>query len=119
MYCAPMYALRWFPQPAQVDAKFKDIVEGAPGTGGNSSAPVLQTVAPADAKKRHSYLWVQAGSFVRPVKVGLGPTDGAMTEVHGEEVKEGMEVIVGEQRQEAGDSAKSPFAPQAFGGKRK
>ncbi len=42
-----------------------------------------------------------------------------MTEVHGEEIKEGLEVIVGEQRQEAGDSAKSPFAPPAFGGKRK
>ena len=32
---------------------------------------------------------LQDGSYVRPVKVGIGPTDGAMTEVQGEEVKEG------------------------------
>ena len=56
---------------------------------------------------------------MKPVKVGIGPTDGAMTEVQGEEVKEGLEVIVGEQRQEAADSSKSPFTPQGFGGKRK
>ena len=37
---------------------------------------------------------------MKPVKVAIGPTDGAMTEVQGEEVKEGLEVIVGEQRQE-------------------
>jgi HlyD family secretion protein len=115
---APNAALRWFPQPAQVDAKFKDIVEGAARTGGNSPGAGPQTAAPADAKKRQSYLWVQAGSFVKPVKVGIGPTDGTMTEVQGEEVKEGMEVIVGEQRQAAGDSAKSPFTPQTFGSKR-
>jgi hypothetical protein len=52
------------------------------------------------------------------VKVSIGPTDSAMTEVHGEEIKEGLEVIVGEQRQAAGDSAKSPFTPQTFGSKR-
>jgi HlyD family secretion protein len=111
----PNAALRWFPQAAQVDAKFKDIVEGAPGNPGAG----LQKAAQADAKKRQGYVWTQDGSFVKPVKVGIGPTDGAMTEVQGEEVKEGLEVIVGEQRQEASDSSKSPFTPQGFGGKRK
>ncbi len=116
----PNAALRWFPQPAQVDVKFKDIVEGAADTTGTSAGAGLHKAAPADAKKREGYVWLQDGRSVRPVKVGIGPTDGAMTVVQGEEVKEGLEVIVSEQRQAAaGDSAKSPFAPQGFGSKKK
>ncbi|MBN2108510.1 MAG: hypothetical protein JW832_13880, partial [Deltaproteobacteria bacterium] len=71
------------------------------------------------AGKREGYVWVQDGRFVKPVKVGIGSTDGAMTEVHGEEVQEGLEIILGEQRQESGDNAKSPFMPQRFGSKKK
>jgi HlyD family secretion protein len=116
---APNAALRWFPQATQVDAKFKDIVEGPANTTGTSAGAGLQKAAPADAKKRERYLWVQDGRYVRPVKVAIGPTDGAMTEVLGEEVKEGLDIILGEQRQESGDSAKSPFMPQRFGSKKK
>jgi hypothetical protein len=45
--------------------------------------------------------------------VNTGLNDGTMTEVQGEEVKEGMEVIIGEQRQGANNAATTnPFAPQ-------
>ncbi|MCX5899873.1 MAG: HlyD family efflux transporter periplasmic adaptor subunit, partial [Proteobacteria bacterium] len=108
---APNAALRWFPQPAQVDAKFKDIVEGASRTGGNSAGAGPPPAAPVDAPQRQRSVWVPAGNRGRPVNVSIGPTDSAMTEVHGEEVKEGLEVIVGEQRQAPGDSTRSPFTP--------
>jgi HlyD family secretion protein len=58
-------------------------------------------------------LWTQDGRYVRPIKVNTGLSDGTMTEVQGEEVKEGMEVIIGEQRQGTKDTGTTnPFAPQ-------
>ena len=58
-------------------------------------------------------MWTQDGRYVRPVRVSIGLSDGTMTEVQGDEVKEGMEVIIGEQRQGAADtSTTNPFAPQ-------
>jgi hypothetical protein len=42
-----------------------------------------------------------------------------MTVVQGEEIKEGLEVIMSEQRQAAaGEAARSPFAPKPIGGRR-
>jgi HlyD family secretion protein len=114
----PNAALRWFPQAAQVDAKYKDIVEGAARTTGTSAGP--QRAAPAEAKKRQGYVWTQEGSFVKPVQVVIGMSDGAMTEVQGDEIHEGLEVIIGEQRQAAaGDAARSPFAPPPIAGGRR
>ena len=41
-------------------------------------------------------LWVKDGGLVRPVEVQLGPSNGLMTEITGNNVKEGMEVVLGE-----------------------
>ena len=91
-------------------------MEGPANTTGAGAG--LHKAAPADAKKRDGYVWLQDGRYVRPVKVGIGPTDGAMTVVQGEEIKEGLEVIVSEQRQASADAARSPFAPTPIGGRR-
>ena len=43
-------------------------------------------------------LWIPADrGFVRPVDVSVGTSDGTMTEVSGDNVKEGMQVVLGEQ----------------------
>jgi HlyD family secretion protein len=58
-------------------------------------------------------MWTPDGSYVRPIKVRVGLSDGSMTEVQGDDVKEGIEIIVGEQRQGASDTGTTnPFAPQ-------
>jgi hypothetical protein len=45
----------------------------------------------------------------------VGLTDNTMTEVQSDDVKEGMEVIVGEQRQGTTDTGTTnPFAPQTM-----
>ena len=46
-----------------------------------------------------SRLWVKTADeqHVRPIEVETGQTDGTMTEVSGKDVKEGMEVVVGEE----------------------
>ena len=72
----PRSALRWRPQPAWIAPEARK-----------------QTASPKpDGRGR---VWVQDGKFVRPVVVEIGPSDGAMTEITGGEVREGMEIIVG------------------------
>jgi HlyD family secretion protein len=56
--------------------------------------------------------WVIQDEFVRPVKVRVGLSDGTNTEVTGDEVKEGMEVVVGEQQAQTAAAAANPFVPQ-------
>jgi HlyD family secretion protein len=99
----PNAALRWSPQPAQVDAKYRDIIEGPP-----KQAPQ------PPAKGRQGYLWVQDGSSVRPLKISIGPSDGTFTEVRGDELREGLEIITGEQQQAAAGDTRSPFAPPSM-----
>jgi hypothetical protein len=58
-------------------------------------------------------VWVQAGSFVRPIQVRMGLTDGSNTEIFGSELAEGTGVVVGEIREEvAASGPATPFIPQ-------
>ena len=76
----PNTALRWTPRPEQV---------------ASGSRPSVQ----AGDQTSRGRLWVKDrdGRHVRPVAVQVGPSDGTMTEVSGPDVKEGMEVVVGEE----------------------
>jgi len=111
----PNAALRWFPQPEQVAAKFRTMVDSSAqrgaGMGGKpqSSEPAVKSAA----KSHQGILWTQDGRYVRPIKVRVGLSDGTNTEVQADDLKEGMEVIVGEQRQGSSDTGTTnPFAPQ-------
>lgn len=78
----PNAALRWKPQASQIVPT---------SHASNNPTEILNS-------QGHRYLWVEAGSgLVRPVEVVVGLTDGTMTEVSGNEVQEGMKVIVGEE----------------------
>jgi HlyD family secretion protein len=141
----PNAALRWKPRVEQVAPDIRDKVAatlsktgpggpggpggkpgGAPGArpGGDAAAkpagrPDAAKTAPQ--KQDRGRLWIkdQDGGYVRPVEVQIGATDGTNTEVSGEEVQEGMDVVVGEIRQQAGgDDAKNPFVPTFFRGKK-
>lgn len=66
-----------------------------------------------DESSRKGRLWVHDGSGVRPVEVQIGLTDGTQTEVSGPELQEGLAVIVGEIRAQAGESdTTNPFVPR-------
>jgi len=111
----PNAALRWFPRSEQVASKFRNMLE--PSGGGNDEGAKQQpkdVAAQAGAKNRQGLLWAQDGKYVRPIKVRIGPTDGTMTEVQGEELREGQEVVVAEQRQMTSDTTASPFTPQTM-----
>jgi RND family efflux transporter MFP subunit len=77
----PMMALRWKPRPGQIATDVRPSAEA--GRDQNS----------------RGRLWVkdEDGTHVRRVAIQVGTSDGTMTEVSGPEVKEGIEVVVGEE----------------------
>jgi HlyD family secretion protein len=107
----PNSALRWSPRPEQVAEAFRSNLDsladyGSSGGQSNSLDPNSHEVM------KRGVLWVSDSGFVRPVKVALGMTDGTLTEVHGNDVKEGMKVITGEQQQATSDTTTNPFTPK-------
>jgi hypothetical protein len=61
-------------------------------------------------------IWIVDDHFVRPVDVRIGLSDGTSTEITGRDVKEDMEVALGEARNEPADGGdtNNPFAPKLF-----
>lgn len=104
---APNAALRWSPEAEQLD-------------------PTVDAKALADGSspsRDRGRLWVVGASgLVRPVEVAVGATDGTMTEISGDGVKEGMRVVVveegddGAEVQEAAatddEKTSNPFMPK-------
>jgi HlyD family secretion protein len=116
----PKAALRWIPKPEQVSAEFRDSLSNDSGQSegrgrGQSAAggsPNQEAAAPSD-KNNQQVVWVQQGNFVRPIKVHTGLDDKTMIEVESNELKEGLDVVVGEQQQATGSTgATNPFVPQ-------
>jgi HlyD family secretion protein len=105
----PNSALRWKPRPSLV----------APEARETAFAPPSRPSKPGKEQQQdRGRLWIQEGDFLRPVEVQIGAADGAQTEVSGSELKEGMEVVVGEIRNEDpnGGETTSPFLPKLFRG---
>jgi HlyD family secretion protein len=104
----PNAALRWKPDPSQIDPAVRKTAVAAEST----------------TAQDHGYLWVEStGGFVRPLEVSLGPSEGTTTEIGGNSVQEGMQVVVGEegtedtegQANEAaadGEKTTNPFLPK-------
>ncbi len=133
----PTMALRWKPRPEQIAPDVRQAAspgqsskgfgkgggqgggkrggKGAPG--GARSPGEAKPAAAADDRDDRGRLWVQDGNFVRPIEVMVGATDGSSTEVRGENLQEGLEVVIGELRaEEAGEAVNNPFAPKLFRG---
>jgi len=87
---------------------------GEAKAGSPASSPQVGQESP-----RQGTLWVRQEDGLRPVRVRVGLSDGSMTEVQGKELEEGMDVILGEERQAAGPGTTNPFTPQFFGQKGK
>lgn len=117
----PNAALRFAPPAERIAHEARAALEAA-----RAKPPHAKRAGDDAAKKeaaeqnepvRRANLWIADGAFVRPLPVRVGPTDGTYTEVSGEGVAEGTEIVVGEVRADAaGDrpaaSGASPFTPQ-------
>ena len=113
---APNAALRWTPPAEQVALEFRKASSRTAGGKGESQEgqgpdSKQEKVLP-DTQKR-GILWVQRGNFLEPVRVKAGLSDGVMTEVQGDKLQEGMEVVLGQQVQATGPAGTAnPFIPQ-------
>ena len=108
----PNAALRWAPKPEQVVPQFRGDVPGSTTRNEQPGNRRQAAAAPADGANR-GVVWARQGELVRPMKVRSGITDGVMTELEGEGLQEGTEIIIGEEQQTATQArTASPFTPQ-------
>jgi HlyD family secretion protein len=106
-------ALRWKPRPDLVIPSARQEYMASQ----RKNKPQDGAPAPAGADKEphdRGILWVQDGSFVRPVKVKIGLSDGLYTEITEGDINEDDTVVVGENRGGADSGTSNPFAPNMF-----
>ncbi len=127
---APNAALRWTPAEAQISPEFRSVRSEALKEKAVSAPESQQGRAVSDKKspenrasgqkaRKKGALWIRQGNFVAPIAVTTGPTDGILTEVQGDNLKEGMEVVLGQQTAEAAPTGSTnPFLPQMGKGRK-
>ncbi len=117
VFLAPNAALRFKPNPEQIDPEYRK-PSAAP-----EKTPKDNPAAPTPASVRESHrpetrksgiVWIRSGKYVKPVPVQIGENDGMMSEVRGEGLSDGMAVIIGQPVSEPSGSSESsnPFVPQ-------
>lgn len=130
----PNAALRWMPTERQIApayrAEYAKAVAlrgsdlGEKGKGKEES----RTSSGSSSGSTKGTLWVKDEAFVKPTPVMAGLTDGLLSEVLGDDLKEGAEVVMGLALTEGGDSGSetgagaagtSPFLPQIKNAKAK
>ncbi|MGW8256684.1 MAG: efflux RND transporter periplasmic adaptor subunit [Thermoguttaceae bacterium] len=123
----PNGALRWTPNTDLIDPQMREEYESqiaqwqAPieKPSAEQSTGKKNDVAKANkAAEEHAILWVADGNYVRPLKVRIGITDGLQTEISGDDLKAGTEVVVGESYNKD-NNVNNPFTPKFFHRKRK
>jgi HlyD family secretion protein len=100
----PNAALRWKPAPDQVaPAAGAAVADSGKGRGKPQESP------PAAARGE---LWRPAGKTVQPLAVRVGLSDGTLSEVAGDGLTEGLDVVIGLQTQaNSKQDTSNPFTP--------
>jgi HlyD family secretion protein len=100
----PNAALRW--EPTSEEAIVPEMREKAKGLGKGGQSQVVSD------GWREGTVWVREGEYVKPIAVRAGNTDGRMTEIESDVLKEGDLIIVGELiASEASEDLRNPFTP--------
>ena len=106
----PNEAVRWIPSPQMIAPGTQT---AASGTKHRTSGDGTET---AQTNALFGNVWVQSGNYVRPVRIQIGLTDGAMTEIPGDVLPEGAAVVVSAENKpiEGGGTGSNtnPFVPQ-------
>jgi HlyD family secretion protein len=93
----PNAALRWQPDVQNIVPNAREEIalllsRRMPARGG-----AARTVS-ASRDEPTGLLWIRQGDLVLPIKVRIGLSDGLVTEIFGDDVAEGMEIVVGANR---------------------
>jgi RND family efflux transporter MFP subunit len=112
----PSAALRFNPATFLKDSSSKPPMMGAPGGsgqnhGGGGQKP--QGTTRGMVARREDRVWVLVNGKPKPIPVKTGATDGMFTEVSGEGIQEGTEVITGVEDLK---KTQQPAAATPFGG---
>jgi HlyD family secretion protein len=115
----PNAALRWMPTPQQVAPDVRRQVGSVGRRKPTATRPAGEGGGPEAAGRPGGTIWIQDGGYVRPIVVNVGLSDGSMTEVQSDRLREGMEIVVGELVRSSGTAqTTNPFTPQVFGNRR-
>jgi len=101
----PNAALDWSPEVEQISPPFRQ----------GFQEQAAATSEPAEGEgNREGLIWALDGKFVRPVRVRVGVTDDEVTEVEGEGLSEGLEIVIGQEEQQSTTDAgtSNPFTPK-------
>jgi HlyD family secretion protein len=124
VFQVPNVALRWRPPRPELIAPEARQQAASPAKGGGVEGRARRG-SPGDApaakspkgREERGRVWIKEGSFVRPLDVKVGVTDGSVTEISGDGIEEGLEVVTGEVRAEqAVAETTNPFAPKFLRG---
>jgi HlyD family secretion protein len=116
----PNAALRWQPKVEHVApeareayaARIRQHALAPKGAGSGSGAGSAPRSRGETRSRQRAALWVKHGDFVLPVSVEVGLTDGVHTEVSGENIREGIEVVIGQAQADNPEDGATPFLPQ-------
>jgi HlyD family secretion protein len=112
-------ALRWKPDVKQIAPDARAAFQKARAKRPAQDGQEKDADAPPAGPSSKGVVWVEDGPFVRPVKVKLGLSDGARTEILGDSLKENDAVVSGDALVVAdGGGGGNPFTPQIFGNKK-
>lgn len=70
---------------------------------------------PADPQGEAGTIWARKGNRVYPITVRVGVSDGARVEVEGNQVAEGLEIVLGEMQEGETEPMNNPFIPRIRG----
>jgi HlyD family secretion protein len=111
----PNAVLRWNPKSDQIAPNFLKALQQTDqnipkADQGPQPGPKADR---ASAEIDRNVVWALQGQYVRPVQVSAGLTDGAMTQVQGQDLSVGLTLVTGirDQKAEPADT-KNPFTPQ-------
>jgi HlyD family secretion protein len=114
----PNAALRWRPQVEQVVPEARDAFAKSLKRKESAGATAPARQDKDKEKPDRATVWLADGSYVRPVKVRIGHSDGFMTEIVKGDLEEGAQLVVGESHQGDDNGTSNPFTPKLFGGKK-
>lgn len=108
----PNIALRWLPKLEHIDEKYSNFI--------NMDEHDKTKINKSDNSNvliKKSIIWILEHDKPKPLSVTVGISNGKMTEIEGEGVKENLKVIIGLQTKIV-NQATNPFVPQVKRGMR-